>query len=285
MSSGPWRTSPWRRQRNERSGSTDRRGRRHARSRITRRAGAAAATSRSSRRRTARCSRYATAARTRVVPCRQGIVHGHSVTCPLHNWVISLETGERTGRGSRLHRQNSASGRRRARPAGSHRPLHGARQPRAGWRTAPQPHHLPLLRRRLRRRRDAAGRTAPLRSTGMSSTRPISAASARRVWLWARRSSLDDRLLYPEIDGRRASGTKRSIWWRGVSPRPLPSMARIGRLLWLGPAAHRGLLRCQQADERLHRRGEHRHEFPALHGLVGRRSHPRLRIRHGARHL
>lgn len=23
----------------------------------------------------------------------QGIVHGRSVTCPLHNWVISLETG------------------------------------------------------------------------------------------------------------------------------------------------------------------------------------------------
>jgi nitrite reductase (NADH) small subunit len=24
----------------------------------------------------------------------QGIVHGHSVTCPLHNWNISLATGE-----------------------------------------------------------------------------------------------------------------------------------------------------------------------------------------------
>ncbi len=24
----------------------------------------------------------------------QGIVHGHSVTCPLHNWVIGLENGE-----------------------------------------------------------------------------------------------------------------------------------------------------------------------------------------------
>ncbi len=23
----------------------------------------------------------------------QGIVHGHSVTCPLHNWVIDLEDG------------------------------------------------------------------------------------------------------------------------------------------------------------------------------------------------
>ena len=26
-------------------------------------------------------------------PLSQGIVHGHSVTCPLHNWVIGLETG------------------------------------------------------------------------------------------------------------------------------------------------------------------------------------------------
>ena len=26
-------------------------------------------------------------------PLSQGIVHGKAVTCPLHNWVISLETG------------------------------------------------------------------------------------------------------------------------------------------------------------------------------------------------
>jgi nitrite reductase (NADH) small subunit len=30
-------------------------------------------------------------------PLSQGIVHGHSVTCPLHNWVISLESGEARG--------------------------------------------------------------------------------------------------------------------------------------------------------------------------------------------
>ncbi len=27
----------------------------------------------------------------------QGIVHGRAVTCPLHNWVISLETGRALG--------------------------------------------------------------------------------------------------------------------------------------------------------------------------------------------
>jgi nitrite reductase (NADH) small subunit len=27
-------------------------------------------------------------------PLSQGIVHGHKVTCPMHNWNIDLETGE-----------------------------------------------------------------------------------------------------------------------------------------------------------------------------------------------
>lgn len=30
-------------------------------------------------------------------PLTQGIVHGAAVTCPLHNWVISLETGKALG--------------------------------------------------------------------------------------------------------------------------------------------------------------------------------------------
>ncbi|MGV6859913.1 MAG: nitrite reductase small subunit NirD [bacterium] len=30
-------------------------------------------------------------------PLSQGIVHGTSVTCPLHNWKISLESGEALG--------------------------------------------------------------------------------------------------------------------------------------------------------------------------------------------
>jgi nitrite reductase (NADH) small subunit len=30
-------------------------------------------------------------------PLSQGIVHGASVTCPLHNWVISLESGKTQG--------------------------------------------------------------------------------------------------------------------------------------------------------------------------------------------
>jgi nitrite reductase (NADH) small subunit len=30
-------------------------------------------------------------------PLSEGIVHGHQVTCPLHNWVIELGTGEAVG--------------------------------------------------------------------------------------------------------------------------------------------------------------------------------------------
>jgi len=30
-------------------------------------------------------------------PLAEGIVHGNSVTCPLHNWVFSLETGVAQG--------------------------------------------------------------------------------------------------------------------------------------------------------------------------------------------
>jgi len=30
-------------------------------------------------------------------PLSQGIVHGNAVTCPLHNWVINLQTGAAMG--------------------------------------------------------------------------------------------------------------------------------------------------------------------------------------------
>ncbi len=30
-------------------------------------------------------------------PLSEGIVHGNAVTCPLHNWVINLETGMAQG--------------------------------------------------------------------------------------------------------------------------------------------------------------------------------------------
>jgi nitrite reductase (NADH) small subunit len=38
-------------------------------------------------------------------PVSQGIVHGITVTCPLHGWVISLQTGQAQGLDSGCTRQ------------------------------------------------------------------------------------------------------------------------------------------------------------------------------------
>lgn len=35
-------------------------------------------------------------------PLSEGIVHGHYVTCPLHNWVFDLNTGEAQGEDGRI---------------------------------------------------------------------------------------------------------------------------------------------------------------------------------------
>lgn len=35
-------------------------------------------------------------------PLSEGIVHGQSVTCPLHNWVFDLDTGEARGEDARI---------------------------------------------------------------------------------------------------------------------------------------------------------------------------------------
>ncbi len=35
-------------------------------------------------------------------PLVEGIVHGQSVTCPLHNWVFDLNTGAATGEDGRI---------------------------------------------------------------------------------------------------------------------------------------------------------------------------------------
>ncbi len=100
-SSPAWPISPGRRRRNDdawtKSGSTS------ARSTTSRAKGRASCA------RAAGCiAVFRTAGRRRLRARRQlpaqgraalsqGIVHGHSVTCPLHNWVISLETGEAQG--------------------------------------------------------------------------------------------------------------------------------------------------------------------------------------------
>ena len=58
-------------------------------------------------------------------PLSEGIVHGRSVTCPLHNWVIALDTGDRArrrqGAGSHIRAEDPGW----PHPAGSPRPSVG----------------------------------------------------------------------------------------------------------------------------------------------------------------
>ena len=95
------------------------------------------------------------------------------------------------------------------------------------------------------------------------------------------------------IEGRLApSRDRRQAGWLGCGARSggealfrdhCRARARCGRLLRLGPAPDRRLLRRQQADERVSRLGQHRHQFAPLHGVLGRRPPPRLRRGYRAR--
>ena len=97
---------------------------------------------------------------------------------------------------------------------------------------------------------------------------------------------LETRLLYPMVDGARAT-------WDAALDRIAGGLRRTiakawsgrRRVLSFGPIAHRGLLRRQQADERIHRLRQCRHKFALVHGLLGCRSPPGVRVGHGARLL
>ena len=132
------------------------------------------------------------------------------------------------------------------------------------------PHHLPLLRRRLRRRSRRAPATARSRSRGDPEHPANFGRLCSKGTALGETVGLDGRLLHPD-DRRRAgrAGTRRST----SSPRRFArnhrrARAGRGRLLRLRPVADRGLLRRQQADEGLHRLGQHRHQFAAVHGVA-----------------
>ena len=218
-------------------------------------------------------------------PLSQGIVHGDAVTCPLHNWVIALATGEAQGADEGCVPTIPRAGRATAASC-STGALRAWRRRRLA-RSRRGPHHLPLLRRRLRRHRRRRTDGAVADRAAIPTTRRISAGSAPRARRWARRVGLEGRLLHPEIGGQRGGLGRGARPRRRAASRETIADARPGlrRLLRLRPAADRGLLRRQQADEGLHRLGQHRHQFAPLHGLGGRRPPPRLRRRHRARLL
>src|SRR5437899_1190982 len=155
---------------------------------------------------------------------------------------------------------------------------------------ADRAHDLPLLRRGLRRlgaagrirRRCDHGRSRPSRQF-----RPhlLQGLRTRRDARVGRTSALS----HVAAGGRQPCARRlagRSRPGRGGLPtRRRAPRQRCGRLLSLRPTSDRGLLRRQQADERIHRLGERGHQFAPVHGLLGCRPQTRLRRPHRARQL
>jgi len=151
------------------------------------------------------------------------------------------------------------------------------------------PNHLCLLRRRLRHSGNARwdGRRGDRRRPGPSGQ--FRAAVFKR--LGARRNA-GARTAPPAPNAGRAERLcAHRLGQRARSPglrlRQHHRAARpgFGRGLFVRPIAQRRLLCREQADERLRRIGQCRHQFAALHGLIRRRSSPRLWRRYRARSL
>ena len=110
-------------------------------------------------------------------PLSQGIVHGTSVACPLHNWQIALDTGEARApdKGcTRRHPVKADAGRILISR------LAMLTYAAAHERRRADPHDLCLLWRRLRRDWTPR-RTARSRSRPIPSIPPIAAGSAPRA--------------------------------------------------------------------------------------------------------
>ena len=148
------------------------------------------------------------------------------------------------------------------------------------------PHHLRLLRRRLRHRRHASPASARSRS------RAIPTHPANRGKLCSKGTHLGETVGLEGGCSIPMIGKAAGELGQGARPRrpalrrdDRPARPRQRRLLRLRPAADRGLLRRQQADEGLHRLGQHRHQLAAVHVERGRRPYPRVRRGRRARQL
>ena len=158
-------------------------------------------------------------------PLSQGIVHGRAVTCPLHNWVIDLDDRRGAGRRRRLRRQRAVADRVAGASCWQRRHCESApREHRpVGGRGS---HDLPLLRRRLRRHRDAAARRQRRdrrRSRSSGQFRPALLEGRRAR---ARRWRSTAGCCIPRSTGSARAGTRRSTLVAApLRARSSPSMA------------------------------------------------------------
>ncbi len=143
-------------------------------------------------------------------------------------------------------------------------------------------HHLPLLRRGLRRAGDA--RRQGWRGDCRRSGAPRQLRQAVLERLGARRYAGPRRPAALSGDRRAAGRMGRGDRSRRLQHRAHRrcAWARRDRLLSLGTAADRGLLRRQQAGQGLHRHAARRYQFAPVHGLLRRRPPPGVRRRHRA---
>ncbi len=215
-------------------------------------------------------------------PLSEGIVQGRAVACPLHGWVIELDSGEAEAPDEGCARP-SRQARRRPHPAGGKRGRRGRLAVGGGvtgdsgirttcpycgvgcgviatpdGRVIGDPDH-PANRGRL------CSKGAALAETLGAAGRLLRAADrtvAQASW---------DEALDLVAD----------VFARTIDEHGPDAVA----LLCLRPVPDRGLLRRQQADEGLYRHRQYRHQFAAVHGLVGRRACAGLRRGHRARLL
>ncbi len=176
-------------------------------------------------------------------------------------------------------RNGRQAGRRDLRRAGAARQLGRDNQGTTHGRNSL---HLPLLRRRLRRdhriRRRADHRRARRPRPPGQLRAPLHQGLDTAPHGNSRRSHARRGCCSPCSAPRAAQSRHPSAWntaldgavgqVRAGDPRP---RARRRRLLCLGPAAHRGLLRLQQARQGLDRHQQHRHQLAPVHEQRGGR--------------
>ena len=191
-------------------------------------------------------------------PLAEGIVHGHSVTCPLHNWVFDLRTGKAQGADEGCVPHDAAEDRGRpALPRRRRAPRRGRGLRRAamddgapgGFDGAPavidgastagrasggscgaaegDAHHLPLLWRRLRASSPRRALRARSPSPAIRTTRRTAAGCARRARPSPRPSASTAGSSIPRSAAAASPGAKRSPVSLTPSPAPSPGTGRI----------------------------------------------------------